>query len=132
MSELDLELALASAGVAGKDVEDELRAVEDTTRQGGFEVAQLRRRKVVIEENEIGLRGSGDSGDLHNFAGTDECSGVWSRAALNKFGSDLASGAQEQFAKLGERFFGVKTGSVGAVRIAEQINWGLRAARRRR
>jgi hypothetical protein len=132
LSELDLELALASAGVASKDVEDELGAVENAAGQSGLEVAQLRGRKVVIEENEIGLRRSGDSSDLFNFAGTNECSGVWSRAALNKFGSDLASGAQEQFAKLGERFFGVEAGSVGAGRIAERTNWGLRAARRRR
>ena len=55
LRELNLELALARAGVAGKDVEDELRAVEDAAGQGGLEVAQLRGRKVVIEENEVGV-----------------------------------------------------------------------------
>jgi hypothetical protein len=39
LSELNLELALASACVAGKDVEDELGAVEDAAGQSGFEVA---------------------------------------------------------------------------------------------
>jgi hypothetical protein len=110
LSELDLELALASASVAGEDVEDELGAVEDATGQRGFEVAQLRGRKVVIEENEIGVGGGDDGCDLLDFAGADECGGIGARAALNEFGSDLATGAQEQLAKLGERFFGIEAG----------------------
>ena len=116
LSELHLELALARAGVARKDVEDELRAIEDATGQRGFKVAQLRGRKIAIEDNEIGVGGSNDSGDLFHFAGTDEGGGIGARAALNEFGSHLAAGAQEQFAKFGERFFGAKTGSLGAGR----------------
>jgi len=114
LSELDLELALASAGVAGKNIEDELRAIEDATGQRGFEIAQLRGRKVVIEENQIGLRRGGDGSDLFDFSGADERGGIGTRAALDEFGSHLATGAQEQFAKLGERFFDVKTESVEA------------------
>jgi hypothetical protein len=102
--------------MSGKDVEDELGAVEDATEQGSLEVAQLRGRKVVIEENEIGVGGGGDGGDLLDFAGADERSGIGARAALNEFGSNLATGAQEQLAKFGERFLGVETG-----RFAERI-----------
>jgi len=80
----------------------------------------LRGREVVIEENEIGVGGGCDGCDLFDLAGADERSGVWARAALNEFGSDLATSAQEQLAKLGERFFGAKTGSVGAGRFVER------------
>ena len=100
--------------MAGKDVEDELRAIENAAGQGGLEIAQLRGRKVVIEENQIGLRRGGDGSDLFDFSGADERSGIGVRATLNEFGSHLATGAQEQFAKLGERFFDVKTESVEA------------------
>jgi hypothetical protein len=80
--------------VTGKNVKDELRAIENATRKGRFKVAQLRRRKVVIEDNKIGVGGSNDSGDLFHFAGTDESGGIGAGAALDEFGSYLAAGAQ--------------------------------------
>jgi broad specificity phosphatase PhoE len=64
----------------------------------------------VIEENEIGVSGSGDGGDLLDFARADERSGIGARAALNELGSDQAAGAQEQLAKLSERFFCIEAG----------------------
>ena len=122
LGELDLELTFAGAGVTGKNVEDELGAIEDATGQRSFKVAQLRGREVVIEENEIGVGGSGDGCDLLDFAGADEGCGIWARATLNDFGGDLATGTEDKLAKFGERFFnvetgGIETGSVGAGRI---------------
>ena len=93
LRELNLQLAFARAGVASKDVEDELRAVEHAARQRGLEVAQLRGREIVIEKNEIGLRGSDDAGDLLYFAGTNERGRIGLGAALHKLGGDLAAGA---------------------------------------
>jgi len=110
LGELNLELALAGAGVAREDVEDELRAVEDAAGQRGFKVAQLRRRKVVVEENQVGPRRSGDAGDLLNFAGTDEGGGIGPGAALQELGSDLAAGTDQQITKFGEGLFGGKVG----------------------
>ena len=112
LGELDLKLAFAGARVAGKNVEDELRAIEDAARQSGLKVAQLRGRQVVIEEDEVGVGGSGDAGDLLDFAGADERGGIGARAALHELGGDLAAGAQKQLAKFGERFFSIKTGCV--------------------
>ncbi len=43
LRQLHLELALAGAGVAGKDVEDELRAVDDPHVELALQVALLRR-----------------------------------------------------------------------------------------
>ena len=112
LRQLHLQLALAGAGVAGEDVEDQLRAIEHAAGQSGFKVAQLRGREVVIEEDEIGVGGSRDAGDLLHFAGADERGGIGARAALEQLGSNLAAGAQEQLAKLGERFLGVETGNL--------------------
>ncbi len=124
LRQLHLQLALAGAGVAGKDVEDQLRAIEHAARQSGLKVAQLRGREVVIEENQVGLRGSGDAGDLLDLAGADERGGIGPRAALQDFGGHVAACAQEQFAKLGERFFGIETG-----RVARGARGALRARR---
>jgi len=68
LGEFDLKLTFAGAGVAGKNVEDELGAVENPAGQCSFKVAQLRGREVVIEENEIGVGGGGDGGDILDFA----------------------------------------------------------------
>ena len=108
LGQLHLELALARARVAGKNVEDELGAVEDAAGESRFKVAQLRGRKIAIEDNEIGAGGSNDGGDLFDFSGADESGGIGARAALNELGDGLAACAQEQLTKLGERFFGVE------------------------
>jgi hypothetical protein len=42
LCEFYLELALAGLGVAGEDVEDELRTVDDVAGEAGFDVAELR------------------------------------------------------------------------------------------
>ena len=68
LRQLHLQLALAGAGVAGKNVEDELGAVEHAARQRGLEVAKLCGRKVVIEEDQVGLGGGGYAGNLLNLA----------------------------------------------------------------
>ena len=81
----------------------------------------MRGRKVVIEENEIGVGGGGDGCDLFDFAGADEGGGIGARAALNEFGCHLATSAQEQLAKLGERFFDVEAERNRAGRFAERI-----------
>ena len=44
LRKLHLQLALTGAGVAGKDVQDQLRPVDHAAGQGVIEVAQLGRR----------------------------------------------------------------------------------------
>jgi len=62
----------------------------------------------VVEENEVGFSGGGDAGDLFDFARADERGGIGPGAALQKLGGHLATGAQEQVAKFGERFLGIE------------------------
>jgi hypothetical protein len=42
--------------VAGKDIQDELRAVDDPRVYFLLDVALLRRRKLVIDEYQLGAR----------------------------------------------------------------------------
>jgi hypothetical protein len=120
LSELDLKLTFASARVAGKNVEYELGAVEDAARKSGLKVAQLRGREVVIEENEIGVGRRSDGGDLLDFAGADEGSWIGAGTALNDFGGNLAAGAEDKLAKLGERFFNIETMGIESGSVAER------------
>ena len=103
LGELDLELAFAGAGVAGKDVEDELRAVDDAARETRFEVAKLRGREVVIEEDEVGFGGARGSGDLVDLAAADQGCGVGARAVLHEHGGYLGFGGARELLKLGQR-----------------------------
>ena len=89
LRQFHLQLALAGAGVAGKDVENQLRAVEHAAGQGGLKVAQLGGREIVVEEDQIGLGGGGDAGDLLHFAGADERGRIGPGAALHQLGGHL-------------------------------------------
>ena len=54
LRQLHLQHALAGAGVAREDVEDELGAVDHRARQPRLNVARLRRRQVVVEQHQAG------------------------------------------------------------------------------
>ena len=95
LRQLHLQLALACTGVAGEDVEDQLRPVEHAARQRSLEVAQLRGRQVVIEKDQVRVGGRGDSGDLLHLAGADERCGVGARAPLQELCRHFAAGAHQ-------------------------------------
>ena len=53
LRELDLQLAFPRARAAREDVEDELRAIDDLAIERAFEIAQLRRRQLVVEDDDV-------------------------------------------------------------------------------
>ena len=101
LGELDLELALAGAGVAGEDVEDELRAIDDVAGQAGFDVAKLRRGKVVIEQDERRVGAGDGADDFFDFAFADEARGVGFLPALDERGDDGGTGRAGELFELG-------------------------------
>ena len=109
--------------MTGKDIEDELGAVEDAAGESGLEVAELGGREVVIEENEIGFGGSRDAGDLLNLAGANERGRIGLWPALHNLGGDLAASAQEQLAKFGERLIGVEVWDTARAGCALRTDW---------
>ena len=53
LRELDLQLAFARARAPREDVEDELRAIDDLAADRLFDVPQLRRRQLVVEDDDV-------------------------------------------------------------------------------
>ncbi len=92
LRELYLELAFAGPGVAGEDVEDELRTIDDVTGEPGFDVTELRGGEVVIEEDEGCVGGGHDFNDLVEFALADKARRVGLLAALNESGGNGRAG----------------------------------------
>ena len=56
LRELDLQLAFPRSRAPREDVEDQLRAIDDLAIERLFEVAQLRRRELVVEDDEVDRR----------------------------------------------------------------------------
>ena len=55
LRELDLQLAFARPRAAREDVEDELRAIDDLAADRFFDLPQLRRRQLVVEDDDVGV-----------------------------------------------------------------------------
>ncbi len=112
LRQLDLQLALAGAGMTGKDVQDELRPVDDPARQLRLKVPQLRWCQIVIEEYEIGVGRRDDAFNLLQLALPYEGSGIGTRAPLNQGRSHLGTGAAGELLKLLERGLEVQIDSL--------------------
>jgi hypothetical protein len=102
LRQFDLQLALSGARVPGKDIKDELGAIEHPTGQRCVKIAQLCGGKIVIEQDEIGLDGFGNSSDFFYFAGANESRGIGPRAALQNLCRDFRAGAQNKFPEFRE------------------------------
>ena len=105
-----MQLSFAGAGVAGEDVQDELGPVENCAGQLALQIAQLCGGQVMVEEDQVGVVGGGDAGDLLHLAGADERGGVGAALALQHLGDDGGSRAEHQFAELGQRSIGIERG----------------------
>ena len=55
LRELDLQLAFARAGAPREDVENQLRAIDDLAIEALVQLAQLRRRQLVVEDDDVGV-----------------------------------------------------------------------------
>ena len=75
LREFHLQLPLATAGVQGEDIEDQGGTVQDPDLllvHRVFQVGLLRRRQVVVEDDDRGPGGARQLGDLVGLAGADE------------------------------------------------------------
>jgi hypothetical protein len=124
LGEFYLKLAFAGLGVAGEDVKDELGAVDDVAGETGFDVAELRGRQVVVEEDERGVGGGDDRNDLFELALADEAGGIGLLAALDESGGDGGTGGSGEFLEL--RTAGVEVEGGGGVqrRVVFRVETG--------
>src|SRR5437879_11713690 len=73
MRELDLERAFTGAGTPTEDFQDQPGAIEHLRTPGLFEIALLNRRERAIHDNNSGIIGFDDPGNLFHLALADEC-----------------------------------------------------------
>ena len=76
LGELDLQLAFSRAGAPREDVQDQLRAIDHLAIEPLVELAQLRRRQLVVEDHQVGV-GFGRGLRQHiDLAAAKECRGI--------------------------------------------------------
>ncbi len=103
LREFYLQLTFAAARVAGKDVENELGAIDHPYRQRVFQVPELGWGQIVIEENQGSLRRLRDCGDLLYFAFADQGCRVRLGPSLQHFGDNFRARTSDQLAKFSKR-----------------------------
>ncbi len=99
LSELDLELAFEGGRTLGKDVEDQPVPIQDARVQGLLEVAFLAWTERLIDEDQLGTRGSYFCRDLIDLAAADEELRIRAVAPRIHFDHDGGAGRFGQRAK---------------------------------
>ena len=116
LRQFHLQLTFPRARVPRKDVENQLRAIDDARVNHSFDVALLRWREIVIEQNHIG----GDRGrrarNLFQLAFADQRRRIGTILALRKLARNLCPRARGQGPHLVERIFGSEIGG-GEIRL---------------
>ena len=84
MRQLDLDLAVPAPGALSEDVEDELRAVDDTETGGRRHLPALGGREILIDYQEIGAELGGADGQLVELSLADERLGIEARPRLRE------------------------------------------------
>ena len=107
LGQLDLQLALAGAGPAGEDVEDQLGAIDHLAGDQILQLAQLGRRQLVVDDHDVdrGL-GAGQRQRLR-LAAADEGGRVGGGALLQRAYDRGGAGGVRQPFELVEGLFGV-------------------------
>jgi hypothetical protein len=104
LRQLNLQLALTRSRVSGEDVENELSAIDHTGVEHAFDIALLRWREVVIEQNYAGGNRSGRARNFLQLALPDQRGRFGAVPALRKFADDLGTRARSQGSQFIERF----------------------------
>ncbi len=81
LREFDLQLALRTLRPQGEDIEDQAGAIDDTALQFALEVALLRRRKLVVEDDEFAFVCGNRGADFLHLPLAGESRGIGTVAA---------------------------------------------------
>jgi len=102
LRELDLELALGTAGVLREDVEDQLGAVDDPRVERVLEVTLLRRIELVVDDQRVRARLPERAFELLDLALADVRPLRRARAVLHDRADGPDAGRPRQLPDLGE------------------------------
>ena len=100
--QLDLGLALGTAGVLGEDVEDHRRAVDGGAPEHLLEVPLLGRAQLLVEDDRVGIERAAQRGDLLGLAPPDEGGRFRRVPALHHAAHHVGPGAVDQLGQLVE------------------------------
>jgi hypothetical protein len=89
LRQFHLQLAFTAAGVAGKNIQDELGAVDDARVDFIFNIALLGRGKLVVDQHQVGMDGSDSAGNLLELALADERGRIRTVAMLDEFAGNF-------------------------------------------
>ncbi len=103
LGDLDLEFARQAVGALGENIEDELGAVDDPEFEFVLQIACLRRRQAVVENDQGGAARVRQLAHLGHFAAADKGARVNFLEGLEDFARDFGARALRQRAKLNER-----------------------------
>ena len=104
LGQLYLGLGGAGAGVLGKDIQDQGAAVDDFGFDGFFQIADLRRGEVFVEDHRFRLVGIDHLLQLFYLAAADEGGGIQPLPVLHQLIDHLYPGSGSQLLQLAKIF----------------------------
>ena len=105
LGHLHLQLALSGLGVLGKDIEDELGAVEDLALRDLAQIALLRRGQLLVKDQRRGVLLQSQDFELGQFAAPQDKLGVDSGHTLHHLPHDFQPGRSRQLRQFGQGSF---------------------------
>ena len=96
LRQFHLQLAFTGARVFGKDIEDELRAVDHPGVDQFLDIALLRSSEVVIEKQQIGRDRSDGAGNFLQLSASDQRGRIRTIAVLQEFAGNFRARADRQ------------------------------------
>ena len=108
LRQLDLQLAFAGPRAPREDVEDQLRAVDDLAPDLLLDLAQLRRRQLVVEDDDVDVGLCCGGRERLDLAGAEKRRRIRLRPFLEHAQHDLGAGGLRQAGELVERALGVE------------------------
>ena len=104
LRQLDLCASLARARLTDEEIEDEGTAIDDCTRDKRFQVSDLIRRQIVVEDHDVGARLFRCACDLARLSPTNKRSSIRRSPVLHAPSNHLHSGTARELRQLVEVF----------------------------
>ena len=102
MRQLDLHLRFGASRANGEDVENEFGAINHTDADPVFEIFSLRRRELVVENQNRSFALFGEEFEFFEFAGADVGGGVGAVNGLRQFTDDGGASGVGEAGEFGE------------------------------
>jgi hypothetical protein len=122
LCELDLQLAFVTARALREDIEDQAGSVDDTSVKRTLKIALLRRRKRVVEDDDVDVVRLAREAQLLGLTAADEHGGIGTGTATGEGDSWMGTRALREQAEFFETGFEIDLTEVDAdKRCVDQI-----------